>query len=86
MRTTLTLDDHLFAQIRRIAAETNRSLSEVVEEALREALAGRASGAARRRRSPIRLPVCKGGKLLPGIDLDDSSALLDRMEGRDESH
>jgi hypothetical protein len=38
MRTTLVLDDHLFRQAKRRAAERNVTLSDVVNEALREAL------------------------------------------------
>ncbi len=39
MRTTIRLDDHLLADAKRVAAETGRTLAEVIEEALREALA-----------------------------------------------
>ncbi|MBI4565970.1 MAG: ribbon-helix-helix protein, CopG family [Planctomycetes bacterium] len=80
MRTTLDLDEHLYRALKRVAAETGRSLREVVEEALREAFAARRK---RRAGRPIRLPVSRhAGGLLPGISLDDSAALLDRMEGR----
>jgi plasmid stability protein len=80
MRTTVSLDDDLFREIKIVAAESGRTMNEVVQDALREALARR------KRPGPIervRLPVSKGGVLLPGIDLDDSAALLDMMEGRD---
>ena len=34
----------------------------------------------------VELPVCRsGGGTLHGVDLDDSAALLDRMEGRPAS-
>jgi hypothetical protein len=52
-------------------------LTQVIEEALREALGRRK----RRARSEApRLPVFGDGGLLPGIDLDDSAALLDAMD------
>jgi hypothetical protein len=35
-------------------------------------------------RQPIALPECHaGGGTLPGIDLNDSASLLDRMDERD---
>jgi hypothetical protein len=79
MRTTIKIDDLLLAEAKTLAAGSGRTLNAVIEDALRADLA-------RRRRSlpehpAIRLPTFKGGHLLPGIDLDDSAALLDRMEG-----
>jgi len=36
------------------------------------------------RRRPVALPECRaGGGTLPGVDLDDSASLLDRMDGHD---
>ena len=77
MRTTIRLPDELLRQAKTLAAETNRSLTKVIEDALRAALARRerASEAA-----PVRLPTHVGGGLLPGVDLDDSAALLELME------
>jgi hypothetical protein len=45
---------------------------------------------ARKQRRPltrhVELPVCRrGGGTLHGVELDDSAALLDRMEGRPAS-
>jgi hypothetical protein len=76
----LTLDDRLMARIRRIAAETNRTISEVIDEALRETLARRSARSKSGRR--VRLPTVKGGRLRPGVDLDDTSGLVDLMEER----
>jgi Ribbon-helix-helix protein, copG family len=50
MRTTLRLDDDLFADLRRRAAEEGVTLSVVVNRALREAAAARPP----RRRRPFR--------------------------------
>ena len=78
MRTTIHLPDDLLALLKRRAADTNRTLTEVIEDALRRALAP-----PRSRRALTRLtPFGKGG-LQPGVDLDDSSTLLDLLEGRD---
>ena len=78
MRTTIRLDDQLFAELKKTAAVEGRSLAAVIEDALRESLARRG---AHRERSPIKLPTFRGDGLLPGVDLDDSALLLDLMEG-----
>jgi hypothetical protein len=81
MRTTIRLDDDLLRRTKALAAETGRTLTAVIEDALREALARRRQGHARGR---IALPTFKGRGLQPGVDLDDTSGLLDIMEaGRD---
>lgn len=79
MRTTLNLDDGLFRQVKRLAAETHRTMTAVFEDALREMLARRRSSA---RGAAVRLPVFAGNGLQPGVDLDHGSGLLDLMEGR----
>jgi hypothetical protein len=81
MRTTIHLPDDLFAKYKRLSTDTHRTLTALIEEALRESLARRA---APRRSGPAKLPVFAGDGLRPGVDLDDSSALLDRMEGWDD--
>ena len=80
MRTTIKIDDQLLAEAKARATASGRTLNAVVEDALREALARRPVPG--RRRKPA-LPTLRGGQLLPGVDLDDSAALLDLMEGSD---
>ena len=80
MRTTLRLDDGLLRQVKRLAAETHRTMTAVFEDALREMLARRKKYA---HSAAVRLPVFHGKGLQPGADLDHSSGLLDLMEGRD---
>jgi plasmid stability protein len=78
MRTTLVLDDHLVRQLKKRAADEGRTLTAVIEEALRQYLAPpRASG----RPFKPRL-VTKKGRLVPGVDFTDRNALYERMEGR----
>lgn len=77
MRTTVRLDDHLLAQAKARAAETGRTLTAVLEDALRASLA-RSAPATRTAR--IRLTTVKGGGVRRGVDLDDSAALLDLMD------
>ncbi|HYV50112.1 MAG TPA: ribbon-helix-helix protein, CopG family [Myxococcaceae bacterium] len=77
MRTTIRLPDDLLAAAKRRAAETHRSLTTVIEDALREALSRKPGS---RRRSRARLPTFAGDGLLPGVHLEDSAELLDLME------
>jgi hypothetical protein len=80
MRTTIRIDDKLLAEAKARAATSGRTLNAVVEDALREVLARRPSKGGDRR---VDLPTFGGGRLLPGVDLDDSAALLALMEGSD---
>lgn len=77
MRTTLRLNDALLRDAKRFAIETHRTLTAVIEDALREALARRS------RRAPASaapLPTYGRGGLRPGVDLDSNSALRDVMD------
>ena len=76
MRTTIRIDDRLLAEAKARAARSGTTLTAVVENALREAFSRRK----RQPRSRPKLPTLSGGRLLPGVDLDDSGALLDLME------
>jgi len=76
MRTTIRLDDQLLAEVKQLAARTGRTLTAVIEDALRQMLArGKTTG----KRSRLKLPTFRGGGLQPGVDLDDSAALLESM-------
>lgn len=76
MRTTIRIDDHLLAQAKRLAAETGRTLTAVIEDALREVVQRRQRVARRRR---ISLTTVKGRGTLRGVDLDNTASLLDIM-------
>ena len=80
MRTTIRLDDALLRDAKAHAAQTGRTLTAVIEDALREALARRKVSANTRAELPVFRPVGRRG-LQPGVDLSDSAALLDLMEG-----
>lgn len=80
MRTTVRLPEDLIAQAKRLAIETDRSLTRVIEDALRSELARREAPP----RDPGEIPTFSGNGLQPGVDLDNSAALLDRMEGLDD--
>ncbi len=81
MRTTLNLPDDLYREVRTTAAATGRTVTSVVEEALRDALARYRAELAGGRERFVVTPHGAGG-LLAGVDLDDSAALVDVMEGR----
>lgn len=76
MRTTLQLDDELVVQAKISAARSGRTLSQVIEDALRQALAARAEMTRQRASVPT-----SPGHVVPGADLDDNAGLLDLMDG-----
>ncbi len=76
MRTTLNLDDVLTHAAKQLALETDRTLTRVIEDALRAELQRR-----RQARSSYELlwrPV--SGHAKPGVDLTDRDALYELME------
>lgn len=82
MRTTLRLDDRLLADAKKLAIETGRTFTQVVEDALRVALSQRSSG---KKRKPVRLHTCGGKGLQPGVDLASNVALAELMDEYDGS-
>lgn len=79
MRTTIRLDQRLLTEAKKLAADRGTTLTALIADSLRQALSRREPSRPRRK---FRLPTFGGGGLRPGVDLDDSAALLDRMEGR----
>ena len=77
MRTTVRLDEEWLREAKRAALESNRTLTAVIEDALRESLSRRQESPAPR---PIKLPAFGSGGLMPGVDIDNSAALLDVRE------
>ena len=75
MKTTLNIDDSVMALLKREAARQGRTMSELVESALRLLF--------RSRKSPRELPPLptfrSGGHL---VDIADRDALYQAMEGR----
>jgi hypothetical protein len=76
VRTTIDLPDDLLAEAKERAARERRSLSEVVGDAVRSSFARTVAP----ERRPVELPTFDGGGLQPGVDLDDTAALLELME------
>lgn len=75
MKTTLNIDATVMAQLKREAARQGRTMSELVETALRLLLQSQ-----RRREEPPPLPTFHGGGTL--VDIADRDALYQAMEGR----
>ena len=76
MRTTLRLDDELLARAKQLALARGRSLTAILEEALRDLLHRQSATVP----TPLDLPTYGTGGTLPGVDLDDSAALIDLMD------
>ncbi len=75
MKTTLNVDDAVMAELRREAARQGRTMSEMVETALRLLLR-----AQRKRGAPLPpLPTFHSGGEL--VDIADRDALYEAMEG-----
>ena len=82
MRTTIRLDDQLLKTAKQYAHEHGKTLTTVIEDALRESLSRSAN---QQKRRPVTLTTVKGEGLHYGIDLDDSVSLLAAMEEQNGS-
>ena len=78
MRTTIDLPLDLLAAAKERAAREGRSLSDVVGDAVRSSFARTVVA----EREPVELPTFGRDGVQPGVDLNDSAALLDLMEQR----
>jgi hypothetical protein len=82
MRTTIRLDDNLLAEVKMLAARSGKTLTSIIEDALRETLSRQKQVGERK---PVRLTTVSGQGPQPGIDLDDTASLLSIMEESDDS-
>jgi hypothetical protein len=80
MRTTVNLPDDLLQQAKLYAASRGATLTQVLEDSLRTQLSRQQD---ERRSERVPLPTAPGAPR-PGIDLDDSAALLDVMDAADD--
>jgi hypothetical protein len=81
MRTTIRIDEALLREAKQMAVRSGKSLTALIEDALRESLSRHHSSPTRKR---VRLITAGGDGLRPGVDLDDSASLLDLMEAPDD--
>jgi hypothetical protein len=80
MRTTVRLDEGLLRDAKAEASRRGETVTALIERGLRLVLA---AGRGRGRRVRITIPVSRAtGGTHPGVDLNDSSAVLDRLDGR----
>jgi ATP-dependent Clp protease adapter protein ClpS len=75
MKTTLNIDDTVMAELKREAARQRRTMSELVETALRNLFRSQKEAA-----EVATLPVFHGGGAF--VDIADRDALYQAMEGR----
>jgi hypothetical protein len=75
MKTTLNIDDTVMAELKREAARQGRTMSELVETALRLMFSSR-----RKQKTLPPLPTFDSGGEL--VDIADRDALYDAMEGQ----
>lgn len=75
MKTTLNIDEHVMARLKRESVRTGRTMSELVEMALRRLLQSKRDAADLRP-----LPSFTSGGAL--VDVADREALYRAMEGR----
>ena len=80
MRTTITIDESLLREAKVLAARTDRTVSSILEEALRELLARQVESDERRLAS-FSLPTYNSGGFL--VDILDKEALADALGDND---
>ena len=78
MRTTLTLDDDVAANLKTESRRAGRPFREIVNETLRRGLASRRVTA---RREAFKVTVRDLGNLKPGLSLDNIAELIEQVEG-----
>jgi len=76
MRTTVRLDDELYAAVKARAARSGRTVAGIIEDALRAQLAANAAPAS----TLPTLPVFGGSGVMPGADLESNAALRSTMD------
>ena len=76
MRTTITIEEELYRRLKASAARQGRTVSDLIGDAVRDAL--------RPRRGPIAelppLPTFGGSGVVAGVDLADVRSLVDVMD------
>ena len=77
MRTTINVDDQLLLQAKTQAAASGMTLTQLIEDALRESLIRRENVGSGGR---VQIITMKGTGTRPGVDLDNSQSLLEIME------
>jgi hypothetical protein len=78
VRTTLTLDEDVASKLKSEARRSGRTFREVVNDVLRRGLANRQPV---KPTAPFKVVARDLGELRPGVAIDSTSDLLQRLEG-----
>ena len=76
MRTTVRIDDDLYRRVKTHAAQTGRTVGDVIEDALRDAFRSRPRSSS----TLPHLPTYGGSGTMPGVDLTSNVALRELMD------
>jgi hypothetical protein len=75
MRATIRIDDEVYRRVKQVAERSNRTIGQVIEEAIQVAFCPEPDDA------PIAvLPVYGGSGVVPGVDLASNRSILEAME------
>jgi len=84
MRTTINLPDSLLLQAKKAALEADTTLTQFITDAIQQALARSKKRVGSDVPSlPVFVPPAGEAGFQPGVDLDDTAALLDLMDEAD---
>jgi hypothetical protein len=83
MRTTLTIDSQVLAEFKRRAAESHRTISGLIEDALREHLS---RGRDRTTTKSLDFPIVGGKGVALGVDLSSNAALAGYLDAVDAAY
>jgi predicted transcriptional regulator len=76
MRTTISIDDQLFLAAKQLAADSNKSFANIVEDALRTIFTLKKNQTTK----TVSLITTGNDGLIHGVNLDDNAALNELME------
>ncbi len=80
MRTTITIHDDLYRQVRQIAAAQSSSVGSVIEEAITLLIARHHLASASSEEAFPDLPMFSGGGVQPGVDIDSNASLSELLD------
>lgn len=84
MRTTVNIDDDLLTRAKWVASRTNRTLGDVIDDALRVLLVERHSPEGHA--GTVILPVDGHAGFRPGVDLEDKDAVAELLGENELDH
>lgn len=79
VRTTIDVDDELMLELKRVSAETHKSLKTLVIDAIRSSLSKREAGP--KEAGKQKLITFRGNGVRLGVSIDSMRELLEVMEG-----